>query len=234
MASPVFIRVEKIAALPIEEAQRDLLRHLGEQERDTFQALKIPKRQMEWLAGRLLVKELYRKVIDQSKPFNQIQIGRLDAGQPILLTDGQQTDVTISISHSNWWVAAALDPLGQPIGIDLEQVELRDEAFLTDYFTANERNWIENSPEFTRVQNTTLIWSCKESVLKALGQGLHIDLLRIKIGEIVYALSPGSFGSAHGRLQLDEGADQYILKWQLRDEMVFTFASSDERECNVL
>ena len=98
-----------------------------------------------------------------------------------------------------------------------------------DYFTANERNWIESSPDLTCEQKSTLIWSCKESILKALGMGLNIDPLRVEIGEILNAISPGSFGSAHGRLQLDGRDDQYNLKWQLRDAMVFTFASQEDR-----
>ena len=230
MKSPVSLRVGSIAALPLEEVQLDLFKYLDQTEIDAYLAFKIPKRQKEWLAGRIYVKQLYHRVMDLDVALPSIRIDRLPDGQPLLKLNGQPVGESISISHSHGWVAAAVDPLGQPIGIDLEQVELRDEAFLADYFTDNERNWIESSHELTREQKTTLIWSCKESVLKALGQGLHLDPLRLEIGEITTAISPGSFGSARGQLQLDDGDYQYILKWQLRDEMVFTFASLLERD----
>ena len=230
MKSPVSLRVGSIAALPLEEAQLDLSKYLDPTEIETYFAFKIPKRQKEWLAGRICVKQLYRQMMDQNLALPSIRIERLPDGQPLLKVDGQSVGESISISHSYGWVAGAIDPLGQPIGIDLEKVERRDEAFLMDYFTANERNWIESSPDLIREQKSTLIWSCKESVLKALGKGLHIDPQRVEIGEITNAITPGSFGNSRGRLRLDDGDDQYNLQWQMSGEMVLTFASFEERE----
>ena len=84
MKSPVSLRVASIAALPLEEAQLDLSKYLDPTEIETYFAFKIPKRQKEWLAGRICVKQLYLQVIDQDMALQSVRIERLPGGRPLL------------------------------------------------------------------------------------------------------------------------------------------------------
>jgi phosphopantetheinyl transferase len=68
------------------------------------------------------------------------------------------------------------------MGIDLELIEERSMVFQQDYFTVEELRQIEGLPEKDRAFSTTLIWSGKEAVLKALSLGLRIDTRKIGIG----------------------------------------------------
>jgi 4'-phosphopantetheinyl transferase len=61
------------------------------------------------------------------------------------------------------------------LGCDLEMVEPRTDAFVADYFTANEQALVEQEPVEERPLLITLLWSAKESALKALHQGLRLD-----------------------------------------------------------
>jgi 4'-phosphopantetheinyl transferase len=61
------------------------------------------------------------------------------------------------------------------LGCDLEMVEPRSSAFVGDYFTANEQALVERELVEERPLLITLLWSAKESALKALHQGLRLD-----------------------------------------------------------
>ena len=54
-------------------------------------------------------------------------------------------------------------------------IEARSEAFLRDYFTIEEQELVAETPEDDRCRLLALLWSAKESALKALREGLRID-----------------------------------------------------------
>ena len=66
------------------------------------------------------------------------------------------------------------------IGIDLEAVTPRAPSFFETYFTPSELEWVLTSKE-SQVLISTLIWSAKEAVLKALQTGLRVDTREIEI-----------------------------------------------------
>lgn len=69
----------------------------------------------------------------------------------------------------------ALALSGVDLGCDLEIVEPRSDAFLSDYFTAKEQAMVSRAPTIDRDQILALLWSGKESTLKALRTGLRVD-----------------------------------------------------------
>jgi phosphopantetheinyl transferase len=69
----------------------------------------------------------------------------------------------------------AVAPPSAEVGCDLETVEPRSPAFLADYFTDAEPNLVARTPAAMRDRVLTLLWSAKESALKALGSGLRLD-----------------------------------------------------------
>jgi 4'-phosphopantetheinyl transferase len=61
------------------------------------------------------------------------------------------------------------------LGCDLEVVEPRGDAFVADYLTAAERALVERAGPADRALAVALVWSAKESALKALRTGLRLD-----------------------------------------------------------
>jgi len=83
------------------------------------------------------------------------------------------------------------------LGCDLELADARSAAFLADYFTPLERAFVEQAATSERPQTMALLWSAKESLLKALRVGLRIDTREVAVS-IEVAPSP-SWGVAAWR-----------------------------------
>jgi 4'-phosphopantetheinyl transferase len=75
----------------------------------------------------------------------------------------------------------AVASAGAALGCDLELVEARSAAFAADYFTAEEQALVAGVPAADRMRLITLIRSAKESVLKALREGLRLDTREIAV-----------------------------------------------------
>ena len=61
------------------------------------------------------------------------------------------------------------------MGCDLEMIEPRSDAFIADYFTAEEQALVARASAADRSRLLALLWSAKESALKALHEGLRLD-----------------------------------------------------------
>ncbi|MCW5979770.1 MAG: 4-phosphopantetheinyl transferase family protein [Bryobacteraceae bacterium] len=67
------------------------------------------------------------------------------------------------------------------LGCDLERIEPRSPAFLADFLNAEEQALVDGAPEQDRPRLVTLLWSAKESALKALRAGLRLDTRRVTV-----------------------------------------------------
>ena len=81
----------------------------------------------------------------------------------------------ISLSHSSGRAVCAVALSGAALGCDLEEIAPRSDAFVADYFTSEEQSMVAGSSPAGRPLVSTLIWSAKESALKALQAGLRLD-----------------------------------------------------------
>lgn len=70
---------------------------------------------------------------------------------------------------------------GASVGCDVEKVAPRGEAFLADYFTAEEQDLVARKGGADREALLTLLWSAKESALKALQCGLRSDTRSVTV-----------------------------------------------------
>jgi phosphopantetheinyl transferase len=104
-----------------------------------------------------------------------IQICPAASGQPEVFLHGDAADVTISISHRSGMAICALAPQPVRLGCDLEIVEAHSAAFVADYFTPEEQELIERAATTDRWRLLAMLWSAKESALKALHEGLRRD-----------------------------------------------------------
>jgi len=150
---------------------------LTETESRVYDGLRFERRAADWRLGRWVAKRALAAALglDPDRP-RDIEVLASPGGAPTarVLRGNVGQPVSVSLSHSGGFgfAAAAVGTVG--LGCDVEAVEARSEAFVADYFTANERAWIEDGSN-TRDLRANLLWSAKESALKALGEGLRMD-----------------------------------------------------------
>ena len=121
--------------------------------------LKAEKRQLEWLAVRVLVKELLgeEKVIDY-----------LPSGKPLL----KDRSAYISFSHTCGYVAIAVHPTKE-VGIDIEQYGNRVSKLASRFVREDESVSVKAGDA---IYALLLHWSAKETMFKLMNQS-DVDFL---------------------------------------------------------
>jgi len=114
-----------------------------------LQRFKSEKRQLEWLAVRVLLKEL----VGEEK-----EIGYLPSGKPYL----EDRSACVSFSHTSGYVAVAVHP-NKEVGIDIEQYGLRVRKLASRFVRDDERSSVEAGDE---IYALLLHWSAKETMFK--------------------------------------------------------------------
>lgn len=149
-----------------------------------------PKRQKEWLSGRIALKQSVQRLLAMEgmgdTPATDIRIFQDELGKPFAELAGQAGKKigSVSLTHSNGVAMAAAAAVEHFVGfgIDVEKVEQRSDSWVTDYFDESEIALAGNGLEkWTRLNG---IWSLKEASLKALGVGLRFDLKDIVVSEL--------------------------------------------------
>ncbi len=138
-----------------------------------FQKRRASFRLSRWTAKRAISLWLGRP--DDPSRFPAIDVRRAPDGAPDPRLDGAPAPVSLSLSDREGVAAALVGPLGLALGGDVERVERRSAAFLADYFTAAEQALVRRAGPEERDLFVTLVWSAKESALKALRTGLRRD-----------------------------------------------------------
>ena len=108
-------------------------------------------------------------------PLRTIEICPAASGAPEVVVRNSRVSLRISLSHRDGTAACAVAPAGAAVGCDLEAIESRSAAFLADYFATEEQRMFEVGSPLERDVIATLLWSAKESALKALSTGLRLD-----------------------------------------------------------
>lgn len=159
-------------------------RWLSEGERARLERLRIPKRRADWRLGRWTSKcavSSYLNLPQDSESLAAVELRPAPSGTPEVFLHGRPAPVWLSLSHSHAAGLCAIAPAGVWVGCDLEKVEPRSPAFLADYFTDEEQKLVAQTPAAFRDQVLTLLWSAKESALKALGCGLRMDTRSVNV-----------------------------------------------------
>ncbi|MFO7885183.1 MAG: 4'-phosphopantetheinyl transferase superfamily protein [Desulfobacteraceae bacterium] len=148
---------------------------LSDSEIDIVNQFKSMKKQLEWMAGRLLVKRMVQAGHGPKKSLSQIQISHHEKGAPFLASS---PGIKISISHSDDYAAAAVcSDKNQDIGIDIEKIgSLPDASFLNLAFTQKEINTMALTPS-----DIFKKWTVKEAYLKYIKLGFNESLHRVEI-----------------------------------------------------
>ncbi len=171
----------------MEQRQADVAvgeRWLSAMEIARLSALHIPKRHADWRLGRWTAKQAvaaYLKLGSDAHTLASIEIRASDSGAPEVFLEDQVGNVAISISHRAQIAACSIAPPDVTLGCDLEVMEARSDAFVEDYFTDAEQELVSCTTPMGRNLLLALMWSAKESALKALRTGLRMDTRSVSV-----------------------------------------------------
>ena len=102
-----------------------------------------------------------------------LPIRRTKTGKPVLHGLPWQ----FSLSHTGSYAACCV--YDRPLGIDIQEIKHVPERFLTRFYTPDEKKTVLDSAEPD--ETFTRIWCRKESILKAAGFGLSVDLKSFEV-----------------------------------------------------
>src|ERR1019366_2994088 len=151
---------------------------LSARERVQLGTLRFARRRADWLLGRWTAKQAVAACLGlPTGPQNlaNIEVRSRASGAPETFLGDQQAPVTISLSHRGGRAICAVTTDHGSLGCDLEVIEPRSHAFIADYFATEEQALVARAAPADLPWLVTLIWSAKESALKALLAGLRLD-----------------------------------------------------------
>ncbi|MFH2093291.1 MAG: 4'-phosphopantetheinyl transferase superfamily protein [Pseudomonadota bacterium] len=141
----------------------------------TINSFKALKKQLEWMAGRYLIKQMIHTFFLTDIPLEQITLSYQDHGAPFITS---HPDIPISLSHSHEYTAAAcsIHP-GQTLGIDIEKIDKKPgPGFLKTAFTQAEiMNMEDDAAQIFKH------WTIKEAYLKYIKQGFNESLHKVEV-----------------------------------------------------
>ncbi|MDR0416894.1 MAG: 4'-phosphopantetheinyl transferase superfamily protein, partial [Propionibacteriaceae bacterium] len=160
------------------------MRYLNAEEQDRFEAMGSEAQKRAFLIGRLVLKDAVRAELrDPEKGYPYpVEIGtRYDERGKLFVGSrvgpAWPRELEVSISHKPDRAVAIVRQ--QPVGIDLEEIVERDEAFMALAFTPTERKRLASlggTPDWV-----TRFWVAKEAYGKMLGVGLDGDPKRYEV-----------------------------------------------------
>jgi phosphopantetheinyl transferase len=155
---------------------------LSQAERQEWRNLRgLGIRRTEWLFGRAAAKDAVRRLLKDRHGLEtfpaDIEIGHDQDGRPFASFLGLGASMimpSISIAHSEE-VAVAIAgyaPEGQWLGIDIERIRPRQEAFQEIAFSKDELGLLDAFSGSARDEWVARFWCAKEAAAKGLGKGL--------------------------------------------------------------
>lgn len=196
----------------------------------------VPKRREEWRLGRWtakralllcagrLCKSLKLAALNgDRRMWCRLEVKAAADGVPEAFLDGARLPVRLSLTHRAGLAACAIVPDTIDAGCDMELVEAREAAFIDDYFTPAERAMVVTARPEERPLTTTLIWSAKESALKALRVGLRADTREVEVHLLPWLTRAGWRAFAVHRRERPRLLSGW---WRVQPPNVITFVSS--------
>ena len=186
----------------IEESAEDLLSFFSGKQyvyREEISRFRYPKRELEFLAVRLLLKELTGIETDVCYNTN---------GRPSFV----ENKFKISISHTNGYASVIIHPSAN-VGLDIEQK--RDKILhLKHRFLSQDE--LENIDKENELEHLLLHWSAKETMYKMMGE-TEVDFIsHLHITPFL----PFKEGTIHCFETKSEKQQSFSLGYEVYDEFV--------------
>ncbi len=181
---------------------------LGPRERELWHDLpERGPRRTQWLLGRVAAKDAVRRwaraELGLALEPTGVEVLPDDSGRPVIACaglEGVASLPSLSICHSGLTAAAALDPSGKGIGLDLESLEGREVGeWLERAFHDDELALV--APDDRRA--LLGLWCAKEAAAKAGGQGLEG-------APLAWRIEDGS--PEHGRVVVSRGGRRWLVR----------------------
>jgi 4'-phosphopantetheinyl transferase len=175
---------------------------LGEAERAREDALQSAQRRRDWRTGRWTAKHAllrYLGLAPTPARMRSVEIQADPGGAPVAWAAGAPLPCCLSISHRADAANAAVGRSDLALGCDLERDDPRSDAFVAHFLAESEQRDLAALPASARACAATLLWSAKESALKALGAGLRADAREV----VIRAASLGAAGRAWEPLRVE-------------------------------
>ncbi|MGC1452631.1 MAG: 4'-phosphopantetheinyl transferase superfamily protein [Candidatus Sulfotelmatobacter sp.] len=192
--------------------------------------LHFAKRRADWRLGRWTAKHAVAACLDlptDLPALANLEIRAASSGAPEVFLDDQALDLAISLSHSAGTALCTVAPAATTFGCDLETIEPHSAAFVADYFTDAEGALIHQTSVEARPLLLALLWSGKESALKALRLGLRLDTrcMCVSFDDHLLLLTANPDGWRPLRVRYS-GTPMFEGWWRVQDRSVRTIVSN--------
>lgn len=157
-------------------------------ERADLAGFRIDKRRGEWRLGRWTAKHLLAGecgLDTEAGTLARIEIRPADDGAPEPLLDGRPLDLSLSISHSAGVAACVVAPGPTRLGVDIELIRALRRGTVAHHYTSAEQELLQDLEPHDWALRGTLLWTAKESALKALRQGLRLDTRTVEAAPVL-------------------------------------------------
>jgi len=187
--------------------------------------MRFPKRRTEFRLGRWTAKKalaLYLGRNGSAAALRSIEIDRAPDGAPAPLVDGLPAEAYVTMTDRADQAVCLVGPPGTALGCDLELVEPRSDAFVSDFLTPAEQGLVAAAGA-QRDLLANLVWCGKESALKVLRTGLRRDTRSVEVsfpeGGTVDGWAPMSIRAVEGAI--------FPGWWQRFGAFVLTVAATE-------
>jgi len=146
--------------------------------------MRFVRRRNDWRLGRWTAKRALAACLNV--PYGPLALANIEiraaaSGAPEAFLFDQKAPVSMSLSHRAGTAMCAVALSGTGLGCDLELIEPRSNAFITDYLTVREQALVARTLVAEQPLLVNLLWSAKESALKALQVGLRVASTRVDV-----------------------------------------------------
>lgn len=118
---------------------------------------------------------------------DELSFGTSHYGKPFALVNGMRTHINFNISHSGQHGLIAIVPATR-IGVDVEERVPRKglEDTVGMILTPGERKTVARASGAQKIHLLYQLWTMKEALVKALGQGFSLDMTQFEIPPSLY------------------------------------------------
>jgi 4'-phosphopantetheinyl transferase len=188
--------------------------------------LVVEVRRRGWRLRRWTAKEAIAATCGgDSGTFAELEIGNRPDGAPVASRRDVALPGCLSLTDRAGWAVCALAPAGVVVGCDLELVEPRSPAFVSDYLTAAEQRLVASASASDTDLAANLVWSAKESALKVLGEGLRRPTRSVEVEAALPAAGSGRDPWQPMTVRLAEGGE-LTGWWRRLGPFVLTLAAA--------
>lgn len=141
---------------------------LSSEEIERSLRLKVKDKQEQFICSRAISRIILGSYLDKN-PAN-LQIHSTPDGKPYL----EKSEIRFNLSHSGDILLCGLSYKSE-IGIDIQQIYAITnlETIIKNYFSENERKYLDSQPVDQLNNHFFAIWTAKEAYLKAIGKGFQ-------------------------------------------------------------